>query len=252
MAHQSLRIAAAYHALGKADKDQLINSAHDALNDSVYTYSLGELATCREPRREDYERLFEAAMRELESPIPDPASAVITLLEFHVVRLVEGLATPEEVLYELYSIEQALGYNPPVKVSLAALEPLRPFVDQHYVIEELIAYRSDREEQSLPQPEDDGIGKWRADLMSMAEEWCRTWWKPVVDESWFSSTVVALLHGIIADRAFDLLPILADALQDSGCENEYLLDHLRKDGPHFRCCFIVDLLLDPGPRGTDP
>ncbi len=67
--------------------------------------------------------------------------------------------------------------------------------------------------------------------------------RPVtLDPSWLTSTVTALAEGIYADRAFDRLPILADALQDAGCENPDVLDHCRGPGPHVRGCFVVDLL----------
>ena len=68
--------------------------------------------------------------------------------------------------------------------------------------------------------------------------------RPVtLDPSWRTSTVVALAEGIYADRAFERLPILADALQDAGCGNEDVLAHCRSDGPHARGCWVVDLLL---------
>jgi hypothetical protein len=68
--------------------------------------------------------------------------------------------------------------------------------------------------------------------------------RPVtVDPQWLTSTVVALARGIYADRAFDRLPILADALQDAGCDHPALLDHCRSGGPHVRGCWVVDLLL---------
>ena len=57
------------------------------------------------------------------------------------------------------------------------------------------------------------------------------------------STVVSLAEGIYAERAFDRLPILADALQDAGCDNPDVLDHCRGDGPHARVCWVVDLIL---------
>ena len=68
--------------------------------------------------------------------------------------------------------------------------------------------------------------------------------RPVaIDPDWLTSTVVALARGIYDDRAFDRLPILADALQDAGCENADVLTHCRGDGPHVRGCWVVDLLL---------
>jgi hypothetical protein len=68
--------------------------------------------------------------------------------------------------------------------------------------------------------------------------------RPVAfDPAWRTSTAVALAKGIYADRAFDRLPILADALQDAGCENADVLDHCRGLGPHARGCWVVDLVL---------
>ena len=68
--------------------------------------------------------------------------------------------------------------------------------------------------------------------------------RPVaVDPTWLTSTAVALARGIYDDRAFDRLPILADALQDAGCENADVLDHCRGPGPHVRGCWVVDLVL---------
>jgi len=41
----------------------------------------------------------------------------------------------------------------------------------------------------------------------------------------------------------DRLAILADALEDAGCDNRDILSHLRGPGPHVRGCHVVDLLL---------
>lgn len=68
--------------------------------------------------------------------------------------------------------------------------------------------------------------------------------RPVtLSPSWLTSDVVALATGIYADRAFDRMPILADALQDAGCDSDDILDHCRGPGPHVRGCWVVDLLL---------
>ncbi len=65
-----------------------------------------------------------------------------------------------------------------------------------------------------------------------------------VDPAWLTSDVVALAEGIYADRAFDRMPILADALQDAGCENEDILSHCRDaSATHVRGCWVIDLLL---------
>lgn len=59
-----------------------------------------------------------------------------------------------------------------------------------------------------------------------------------------SSTVLALARGIADDAAFDRLPILADALQDGGCDDPLLLDHLRTCTDHTPSCWVVEMILD--------
>ena len=64
-----------------------------------------------------------------------------------------------------------------------------------------------------------------------------------LDPNWRTSTVLTLAQGIYDERAFDRLPILADALQNAGCANEEMLAHCRGEGPHARGCWVVDLVL---------
>ena len=63
------------------------------------------------------------------------------------------------------------------------------------------------------------------------------------EPDWRTSTVAALAEGIYADRGFDRLPILADALEDGGCNHPDILTHCRGAGPHVRGCWVVDLVL---------
>ncbi|MBA4190301.1 MAG: hypothetical protein C0467_20130 [Planctomycetaceae bacterium] len=65
----------------------------------------------------------------------------------------------------------------------------------------------------------------------------------VMNPLWLTSTVVQLAKGIDAEGAFDRLPILADALQDAGCDDEELLHHCRSDGPHTRGCWVIEMVL---------
>ena len=64
-----------------------------------------------------------------------------------------------------------------------------------------------------------------------------------LDPAWLTLDVLALARGIYANRAFDRMPILADALQDAGCANDDILDHCRGPGPHVRGCWVVDFVL---------
>jgi hypothetical protein len=74
--------------------------------------------------------------------------------------------------------------------------------------------------------------------------------RPVpVERSWLSwreGTVVKLAEAIYDEWAFERLPILADALEDAGCDNADILAHCRQPGEHVRGCWVVDLLLGKG------
>lgn len=61
---------------------------------------------------------------------------------------------------------------------------------------------------------------------------------------WNDGTVVKVGQGIYDERAFDRLPILADALEEAGCMDESILAHCRQSGEHVRGCWVVDLVLD--------
>jgi hypothetical protein len=63
---------------------------------------------------------------------------------------------------------------------------------------------------------------------------------------WRTDTVVSLARGMYDSRDFTAMPILADALQDAGCENEVILEHCRGTAPHVRGCWVADLLLERG------
>lgn len=69
--------------------------------------------------------------------------------------------------------------------------------------------------------------------------------RPVTfDPRWRTSDVVGLAQAIYDDKAFERMPILADALMDAGCEEEQIIAHCRGDGPHVRGCWVVDLVLE--------
>jgi hypothetical protein len=69
---------------------------------------------------------------------------------------------------------------------------------------------------------------------------------PAFDPAWRSrndSVVQKLVLAIYETRSFGELPVLADALEDVGCDKPRLLNHLRTEGPHNRRCWALDLIL---------
>ena len=61
--------------------------------------------------------------------------------------------------------------------------------------------------------------------------------------AWRTDTAVSIARGMYESRDFGAMPILADALEDAGCDNDDLLAHCRGSGPHVRGCWVVDLVL---------
>ena len=61
--------------------------------------------------------------------------------------------------------------------------------------------------------------------------------------SWRTGTAVTLAARMYESCDFSALPILADALQDAGCDCAEVLDHCRGPGPHVRGCWVLDLVL---------
>jgi hypothetical protein len=62
--------------------------------------------------------------------------------------------------------------------------------------------------------------------------------------TWDGGLVVRLAQAIYQERRFEDLPVLADALEEAGCDNADLLDHCRGPGPHVRGCWVLDVLLE--------
>jgi hypothetical protein len=65
-----------------------------------------------------------------------------------------------------------------------------------------------------------------------------------------TATVTSLAQGVYDERQlpsglFDnhRLAILADALEEAGCDNADILNHCRQPGEHVRGCWVIDALL---------
>jgi hypothetical protein len=61
--------------------------------------------------------------------------------------------------------------------------------------------------------------------------------------AWKDGVVLEQAQEIYDHRTFDRLPILADALEQAGCDNAKILAHCRGPQPQVRGCWVVDLIL---------
>ena len=62
---------------------------------------------------------------------------------------------------------------------------------------------------------------------------------------WRSEHVVAIAEAVERTGDYAVMPILADALEDAGCDCDALLEHCRGPGPHVRGCWAIDLIRRP-------
>jgi hypothetical protein len=60
---------------------------------------------------------------------------------------------------------------------------------------------------------------------------------------WHEGALTGWARSIYEGRQFAELPILADALEDAGCDDPDLLAHCRGGGEHVRGCWVLDHLL---------
>ena len=62
--------------------------------------------------------------------------------------------------------------------------------------------------------------------------------------AWRSLDVISVAKGINASQDFSGMPVLADALQEAGCDSDDILNHLRDtNATHVRGCWALDLVL---------
>ncbi len=61
--------------------------------------------------------------------------------------------------------------------------------------------------------------------------------------NWNDGTVQKVALAIYNERAFDRMPILADALEEAGCTNADILNHFRLQREHVQGCWVVNMIL---------
>jgi hypothetical protein len=68
--------------------------------------------------------------------------------------------------------------------------------------------------------------------------------RPIDFTAWRTDTALTLAGQMYESRDFGAMPILADALQDAGCNNDDVLNHCRDaNQTHYRGCWVVDGVL---------
>jgi hypothetical protein len=159
----------------------------------------------------------------------------------HVVECAEHFADVPGTLGPLNEAVQALRESPQ--------EPRRRSTSQ--IEAEAAARRCAADDPATSLPNYSYMGKeYARALCDLVRDLFGNPFRPTrLDPSWLAfeaGTVGKLARGIYQERAWDRMPILADALEDAGCSDPSVLDHLRGPGPHYRGCWVLDRVRSVG------
>ncbi|HEY7155523.1 MAG TPA: hypothetical protein VH575_16290 [Gemmataceae bacterium] len=61
--------------------------------------------------------------------------------------------------------------------------------------------------------------------------------------TWHEDLLVSMAQQMYDSRDFNDMPVLGDAMEEAGCQDQDILDHCRSRGEHVRGCWVVDLVL---------
>lgn len=235
------RATAACYVLETADSTALVKAADALLDAGIYTWSIGELATTSQPALRDVGRLFELSLKELALPLPSLEEAARILARWHLYGAIEGREPPFQAIVRL---RDDLSYPLRFDRRLSNLEPQLRFISLWYRYDDLHeaverGFQS-REEAERAEAELD------REFLDHARFWMERDGPTLLDPGWLSwngGIVRKLAQAIAEERAWDRLPILADALEEAGCGNAELLEHCRAGARHEGHCWITDILL---------
>jgi hypothetical protein len=240
MSTHSLQFAAARFMLGSVSSEDLVRIADELLTQGVYSYSLGELATIRNPIMSEASPLFTASLKELRVQTTSKEEAASTIAKYYITGIVEGRYKPEEGLAHFMSeCYEPLQWKSAEK-DIAESCGCRELIDCHYEYEYFAGVYVNHEESER------GLAELNQKVFQFATDWIRQRGACHIDRAWLAwnnGCVAKLARCIDAEQRFQDLPILADALEDAGCVNEDILTHCRQPGEHVRGCWVVDLLL---------
>jgi hypothetical protein len=193
-------------------------------------------------------RLFAVACCRLLRALPDryPLAAVIEAAERFADKRADDneLAAASRIANDAVEWEarhdmSSWQYSAAEVVAAAVRYP----TEEYRAIDELFAWA--RTDQGTTPDLRTGEDRSGPTLANLVREFVGNPFRPVVfAPEWGTRTVVTLATQVYESRDFGAMPILADALQDAGCDSDDLLNHCRDEKqPHVRGCWVVDLVL---------
>jgi hypothetical protein len=87
----------------------------------------------------------------------------------------------------------------------------------------------------------------KADRVALLHELFHNPFRPITLDlsswTWHDGLLVSMAQRMYDRRDFSDIAVLADALEEAGCQDQDILGHCRSGGEHVRGCWVVDLLL---------
>ena len=241
MLHAKLRLTAAKFALELASIGDLVDAAHAALDDAVYADGLAVIATTPGLQFWEAKPHFTTALRDLGHAFSSRDDALRYLRLGYIGPVAEGVVEPHDGLGEHYSnLHRGQRYGPLAELDAWLEGSAQALLDHWYVLDYL--WDAQQVAAGVTDPAE-ADRAWQAEAVRLCRDWCREYASLYLQPAWRSETVLALASALHAGHAFDRLPILADALEEAGCDQPDLLAHCRGNSPHFEYCWVVDLLL---------
>jgi hypothetical protein len=162
-------------------------------------------------------------------------------------RFADGRATAEELAKATYGPMQVLTTDIQCIRATSAISGVT-HPEAHWAAYEAIAGACEFTHETEGKVAADAVElRWTPDAVRLFRDVFGNPFRPVTPGpswlSWNDGTMPKMAQAIYDERAFDRLPILADALEDAGCTDAAILDHCRGGGEHVRGCWVVDLLL---------
>ena len=116
----------------------------------------------------------------------------------------------------------------------------------HWAAESAAIWASEWSAESEAEDADDETAYWTAQNIQahILRDIVGNPFKPITFQTqWKTHTILPLAQSMYDDRDFTAMPILGDALEEAGCDNEEILRHCRSEGLHYRGCWVLDLVL---------
>jgi hypothetical protein len=149
--------------------------------------------------------------------------------------------TANPAYIDLHSVEFNANASAACVVVAAAYPIVPPQLRVHGSVSRLLFGNLDGNLCNALQVDGRGIRQMQATIV---RELLGNPFRPVAfSPEWRTDTAVALAQQMYDSRDFGAMQILADALQDAGCDSDDILNHCRGPGPHVRGCWVVDLVL---------